>query len=268
MLRINRLSPRLAGALDLVAEMTRRELYQSMAGHGVAKLWSFAVPLVTVGVYLLIFGFVLGSRLNMTQDFPGDYSSYVLIGLLPWLITQHVMSRSTSSLLGNANLVKQVIFPVEVLPTSTLLAVAISFIPAAIVVIGYKIVLAGGLSWLALALPLVVLLHLMLLWGIAFLLSAITPFVRDVREVVSVFSVVAMYFTPAVYLPAWAPRSLLPLIYCNPFSYVTWVYQDVLFFGEVRHPWAWVVVVVLAFASLAGGYFVFRKLKPYWGNVI
>ena len=268
MLTLRRIFRMATSQIDLVREMTTRELFQSMAAHGVVKVWTFSTPLVTVGVYLLVFGFVLGTKLNLSVDFPGDYPSYVLIGLLPWLVTQNVLARSTGALLGNANLVKQVIFPVEVLPTSTVLAVAISFLPATVVVVTYKLVFAGGLSWFALLFPIVALLHLLLLWGLAFALSALTPFVRDIREVVNVFSVLAMYFTPAVYLPAWVPRPFLPFIYANPFSYVTWVYQDVLFYGEFRHPTAWVVFVAISVGSVVGGYSLFRKLKPYWGNVI
>ena len=64
------------------------------------------------------------------------------------------------------------------------------------------------------------------------------------------------------------PRALQPIIYLNPFSYLVWVYQDVLFFGTIRHPYAWVVTALWALLALGLGYRTFERLKPYYGNVL
>jgi len=126
----------------------------------------------------------------------------------------------------------------------------------------------GGLSWMLLLLPLLLALHAMLAIGFSFALSAITAFFRDMREVVTVFTSIAMYLMPLVYLPDWMPGALRPLIYANPLSYIIWVYQDVLFFGSFRHPYAWAIVLLMAPLGLGLGYRTFERLKPYYGNVL
>ncbi len=253
---------------ELVVEMTRREITAAHAGHGLGGLWVYVHPLIIVTTYLLIFGFVLGSRLNTGGSLPGDYPSYVLIGLVPWLMMQASLTRTTSALVGNANLVKQVVFPIEVLPVASFAAATIPYIPAFGMVLVYKLVVAGGWPWTIVLLPLALAMHVMLALGLAFILSGLTAFLRDLRELVAVFCVIAMYFTPAIYLPDWVPGPLRPLLYLNPFSYLTWVFQDVLFFGEIAHPVAWVVTAFLAFTVLGAGYRLFEKLKPYYGNVL
>jgi lipopolysaccharide transport system permease protein len=117
-------------------------------------------------------------------------------------------------------------------------------------------------------LPFVMTMHLLLALGLSFLLAALTPFVRDLREIVVVFTSVVMYLMPTVYLPDWMPGVLQPIIYLNPFSYLVWVYQDVLFFGKFSHPYAWPVTFVFALLALSIGYRTFEKLKPYYGNVL
>jgi lipopolysaccharide transport system permease protein len=219
-------------------------------------------------IYLLVFGFVFGRKVAGEAAFPGDFPSYVLIGLVPWLATQAVLTRSTTALLGNAGLVKQVIFPVEALPVAVVGAVALSYAPAFALVLGYKAFFAGGLPGTAILLLPLLALHAALATGLAFLLAAVTPFVRDVREGVNVLSQVAMYLTPAVYLPSWVPEPLRPLLYLNPFSYLTWAYQDALFFGAVVHPVAWIVLAGLALGALVGGHALFRRLRPFYGNVL
>ncbi|MCC8945696.1 ABC transporter permease [Bradyrhizobium brasilense] len=252
---------------ELLREMVHRDLSAAHAMHGFGALWIFIHPLVIVATYLLIFGFVLGSKLAINADFPGDYSAYILASLVPWLMLQAAIVRGPGALLASANLVKQVVFPIEVLPIAATIAATIPHLPALALVILYK-AYVGGLSWMVLLLPVVLVMHGILAIGLSFALSAITPFFRDLRDIVTVFTSIVMYLMPTVYLPDWMPSVLRPLIYSNPFSYVVWVYQDVLFFGTFKHPYAWVVTLLFALLSLGLGYRTFEKLKPYYGNAL
>ncbi|MGY4261311.1 lipopolysaccharide transport system permease protein [Bradyrhizobium sp. USDA 4516] len=252
---------------ELLREMVHRDLSAAHAMHGFGALWIFIHPLVIVATYLLIFGFVLGSKLAINADFPGDYSAYILASLVPWLMLQAAIVRGPGALLASANLVKQVVFPIEVLPIAATIAATIPHLPALALVTLYK-AYVGGLSWMVLLLPVVLVMHGILAIGLSFALSAITPFFRDLRDIVTVFTSIVMYLMPTVYLPDWMPSVLRPLIYSNPFSYVVWVYQDVLFFGTFKHPYAWVVTLLFALLSLGLGYRTFEKLKPYYGNAL
>ncbi|MDA9430534.1 hypothetical protein XH88_01800 [Bradyrhizobium sp. CCBAU 51627] len=251
---------------ELLSEIVERELSASHAMHGLGAFWIFIHPLVVVGTYLLIFGFVLGSKLSVA-GFEGNFPSYILAGLAPWLMLQAALVRGPGALISSANLVKQVVFPIEVLPIAAAIAASIPHIPALLLVIFYKAVV-GGVSWMLLLLPVVFAIHATLAVGLCFAFSAITPFFRDLRELVTVFTSIAMYLMPTVYLPDWMPKVLQPIIYSNPFSYFIWVYQDVLFFGEFRHPYAWIATVLFALLSLGLGYRTFEKLKPYYGNAL
>lgn len=252
---------------ELLREMVIRDMNSAHALHRLGWIWIFVHPLVMVATYLLIFGFVLGTKIAVSGEFPGDYPGYILAGLVPWLMMQAAIVRAPSALIGNANLVKQVVFPIEVLPITTTIASTIPHLPAIVLVILYKL-LVGGLSWGFLLLPAAFVLHLSLALGLSFALAALTPFFRDLREIVTVFTSVVMYLMPTLYLPDWMPPVLRPIIYLNPFSYLIWVYQDVLFFGAIRHPVAWVVTVLLALLVLGIGYRAFERLKPYYGNVL
>lgn len=110
--------------------MVDRDLSAAHARHGFGALWVFIHPLVVVGTYLLIFGFVLGSKLSITADFPGDYSAYILASLVPWLILQAALVRGPGALIGSASLVKQVVFPIELLPIAATIAATIPHLPA------------------------------------------------------------------------------------------------------------------------------------------
>jgi lipopolysaccharide transport system permease protein len=252
---------------ELLKEMTNRILHVAHAQHGFGGIWIYINPLVVVGTYLLIFGFVLGTRIQNAGEFPGDYPSYVLTGLVPWLMMQAVLTRSPMALTSNASLVKQIVFPIEILPIATAAAAVIPYLPALGLVIIYK-ALVGGLPWTIVLLPVAGLLVAMMAIGLAFALAAITAFIRDVGDVVQSICTIALYLMPIVYLPGWVPGPLRPLMYVIPFSYPAWVMQDVLFFGYIAHPVAWLVTLVFAIVLLAVGFRTFENLKPYFGNVL
>ena len=252
----------------LIQELVARDLRGAHAAHGLGHLWVYLQPLVTVVTFMLIFGVVIGSKITVSTAFPGDYISYILCGLVPWLLTANALGRAPSVFMSNANLVKQVVFPVETLPIASTLGCFMTFAPAFAVMLGYQLIVGSALHLTLLLLPLVVLLHACFILGLMFIFSVLTPFLRDIRELVTVYSSVSMYFTPAIYLPDWVPELVRPLLYLNPFSYVVWVYQDALFYGRVQHGFAWIVFLALALASLALGVAGFRRVKPFLGNVL
>ena len=253
---------------ELISELTQREVTAAHAGHSLGGAWVYIHPLVTIAVYLFVLGFVLGSKITQTAAFPGDYPSYIVIGLMSWLPVQAALVRSTGALTGNASLVKQVVFPIEVLPIASITAAMWPFWPALVLCIAYKAILGAGVGWMTLMLPVAIVMQVALCVGISFILSALTCFMRDIREFVTLFCLVAMYVNPAVYLPEWVPGGFKPFLYMNPFSYLTWTYQDALFFDHFVHPWSWVIMFVMAVVSLTGGYRLFQRLQPYFGNVI
>ena len=112
-----------------------------------------------------------------------------------------------------------------------------------------------------------VLMQVMMMTGIAYLLSPIGAFFKDLKDIVQLFSMMGVFLIPVFYLPDWVPPLFKPVIYINPFSYFIWCYQDLLF-RQATAPWAWLVVFLLSVSSFAAGYRVFRKLKPGLGNVL
>ncbi len=252
----------------LSRELVRRQIKGAHAAHGFGVLWMFVQPMIVVGAMTLVFGVVIGSRLAITEEFPGDYVSYILAGMVPWLVTSHCLARAPSLLVANSGLVKQIVFPVHLLPVAGVLADFAVFSPTIVFLIGYKLIAGGGLTPFVLALPLALALHVSLCLGVSLFLAVTTPFVRDLREIVGVYLAISLYITPAIYLPDWVPAALRPILYFNPASYIVWVYQDLIFFGRIAHGFAWAGLAVLAAAAMIGGLATFRRLRPYVGNVL
>jgi len=253
---------------QLTWEMTRRELTEKYAGQMLAAIWAFVHSAVMVGVYLYIFVFVFKVKLGGSYEMPRDYPTYLLAGLLPWLACAEAMMKGTGALVGNANLVKQVVFPIEVLPVKSVLSSFITQLVMMGLLLLYVQISHGSLPWTVALLPVLFAFQVFGLVGLCCVLSSVGAYFRDLREFTQIFSTVGIYLMPIVYLPTMVPEVFQPLLYFNPFSYLAWCYQDVVYFGRIEHPYAWVVFPVLSTAIFMAGYRVFRSLKPMLGNVL
>src|SRR5262249_22927808 len=111
-------------------------------------------------------------------------------------------------------------------------------------------------------------LQFLMMTGIAFVLAGVTPFLRDLKEIVTVFTVIGVFLIPAFYVPEWVSGYAKLVIYANPFSHVIWVFQDIIYFGALEHPYAWAVFAVMSVASFAIGFRIFSAVKPYAANVL
>lgn len=253
----------------LALEMTKRELTERYSGQVLGLFWTVAHPLFLIALYIFIFVVVFKTRIAGSHtDMPLDYTTYLLAGLIPWLGLQESISRATTAVTSNANLVKQVIFPVELLPLKTVLASFFTQIISTVLLLLY-VVGVQRTAWATFALlPLLMVMQGFLAVGLAFLLSSTGAFFRDLKDIVQILTMAGVYLLPIFYLPEWAPAVFKPLLYANPFSYAIWCYQDVLYYGRFEHPVAWVVFPLFSLGTFILGYRVMRRLKPVLGNVL
>lgn len=252
----------------LIYELAKRELLDRYAGQVFGMLWTIGHPLIMILIYIFIFGFVFRMRVGGTLDLPLDYTSYMLAGVVPWLTFSEVMGKSSTVIINNANVVKQVVFPIEVLPIKSVLASLVTQFVLFFLLAIYTLIANHTLPWTYVFLPILVLFQTLAMIGITYLFSAIGPYFRDLKDFVQIFLSVAFFTLPILYLPEAVPRAIRPLLYANPLSYMIWCFQDVLYFGAVRHPWAWVVFATGSVVLFVFGYRAFRKLKAMFGNVL
>jgi len=253
---------------QLTLEMARREISDRYLGQFFGVFWAFGHPLIFIGVYIFIFAVVFKVKIGGTLALPFDYTVYLLSGLIPWMGFQESMSKSSTAIVSNANLVKQVVFPIEILPVKGVLSSLMTQVIFLIFLFIYVLCMYHTLPLTSLLIPLLLLSQLLAMIGASFILSSVGAYFRDVKDLIQVFSVVGVYLIPAFYLPEYVPALFRPFLYANPFSYFIWCYQDALYFGRIDHPLAWIVFPLLSVTVFYLGYRIFRKLKIMFGNVL
>lgn len=253
---------------DLTIEMARRELSDRYAGQVLGLFWAIGHPVFLISLYVFIFAFVFKQKVGGTLEMPLDYTAYILSGLVAWLSFQESMIKSCNAITGNSALVKQVVFPLEILPVRGVLASLLPLIISLALLIGYVLFTHGSLHLTYLLLPILLFMQFITMIGIAFILASVSTYFRDLKDFVQVFAIAGMYLMPIFYLPNWVPSLFKPLLYLNPFSYLVWCYQDILYYGRFEHPWAWLFMGIASLSTFVIGYRIFRKLKPELGNLL
>jgi lipopolysaccharide transport system permease protein len=252
----------------LTVEMAKRDLAQRYAGQLMGAIWIVGHPLFLTALYVFLFSVVFKMKIGGTYELPLDYTAYMLAGLIPWLAFQAALGSSCLSIVSNSTMVKQFVFHLELLPAKDVLMALVTWLVGMPVVLVY--VLASQQTAFAtwLLLPFVLAIQVLAMLGAAFALSAVSVFFRDLKDFVILFASAGIFLMPIVYLPDMVPRAFRPLLYLNPFSYMIWVYQDVLYFGRIEHPVAWVVYTLGGVMAFALGYQLFRRLKPMFSSVL
>jgi lipopolysaccharide transport system permease protein len=254
---------------ELVLELARREVLDRYAGTTLGSLWALLTPLLTMAIYVALFGFVFPTR------FGGDGSPWlgaalILSGLVPWIAVADCASRAPGTLLAHRALVRQVVFPVEVLPAKAALASLVPQVVGTVVGLAIALATAGPSPMLAL-LPALWLVQGALMLGLMLLLSSLGVWLRDLREIVGFLCNVGLYVAPILLLPQvidGLPRAAQLLVAANPFSHMVWCFHDAVVHQRFAHPWSWLVFPATAAVALALGARLFARLKPAMGEAL
>jgi len=231
---------------ELLLTMLRRELRVKYKGSVLGIVWSYVYPLAMMGVYTLVFSVLLRA-----VSIP-HYSLYVLLGLAVWSFFQAAVQMGTSSIVANANLVRNVWFPRELIPLAIVLAQAFSTLIMFIVLVPIDLaIVPRAASTFLLAIPFLLGL-LLLATGLSWILATANVFFRDVEHLMGVLFLPWFFLTPVLYsldgVPGAAAHSTVihVLRYANPVTPYLEGIRGAMLEGRVPG------VVLLVYTALVG----------------
>ncbi|MFT3780873.1 MAG: ABC transporter permease [Nibricoccus sp.] len=269
---IAQLTPFLSGFArkrELWWQFTVRAVEVRHRGSYLGAVWLVLNPLLMLTLYVTVFGFIFGSRFTDHGD-KKDFALAVFLGLSLFHVLSETIAASPQMIVGNPNLVKKVVFPLEVLPLANVAAYWFHFlINIALLFVGglliAKPLALEGLLWM----PLIIIPHVLLTMGIGWLVAAIGVFFRDINQITQILAQIVLYAS-AIFYPTSriAGSSWWLLLKWNPFLHTVEMSRQVLLWHEainLRHlAYTWIVGgVVCVFGRL-----FFQKTKHAFADVI
>ena len=245
---------------DLFGNLFRRELYARYKGSLLGVGWTFVNPLVLMGVYTLVFSILWRSA--GIQHYP----LFILSGLAIWIFFSGSIQMASASIVGHANLVKQVRFPRQLLPLAVVGSNLVTYVVmiVALAAVNFAVVpRTRATLWavIPLSIPLVALVS-----GLAIVLAALSALYRDVEHLLLTVLLPWFFLTPVFYdlrtLPGVQdhPAVMEIMRWVNVATPYVEAIRGPLFYGQYPGVSEVVYVVVVGAAALVLGAFVFRRL--------
>lgn len=261
-------------ARELTANLVQRDLKVRHRGTFLGMLWSLANPLLVVGLFYLIFRFVL--RQQPAPDLPRPdghdvpFAVYFFCGLTLWNVFSNSASNGTGSVVGSGYLLRKVYFPRQILPLSTVLSALVAFGFELAVLLVVVLAFVGPPDLHLLWLPLIVGIVALLSYGAALLLSALTVFLRDVAHFIGLLLQLGFWGTPILYSLQYVAdhEGVVRLLKLNPMTGAVVSFRNVVLLNHAPDLPLLAYSLGFAVVLVAVGTLVFRRWERLFPEIV
>jgi len=231
-------------------------------------LWSFVNPLLMLSVYTMFFSVILKVRWGDQPQSRSEFAMLLFVGLILHGFIAECINRAPGLVTGNVNYVKKVVFPVGILPIVAACSALFHWLISLSVLALALVVLDNGIPP-TFPLILVVMAPLVLYGlGISWILASLGVYLRDVNQVVGVFSQILLFISPVFFPVTHIPEQYRGLFMANPLTTIIEQARDVVVFGRVPDFSAWGNQLMIAAGFCVVGFLFFRATKRGFADVL
>ncbi len=228
----------------------------------VGAAWSIIRPLLTTIIFTIVF-----SRVAKLESPGVPYALMVFAGMLPWQFFSNALSESSSSLIGNANLITKVYFPRLIIPASSVITSLVDLGISFIILLGMFAWYQFMPSWHIVFLPLFILLAFTCAFGIGLYLTAVNVKYRDFRYIIPFIVQFGLYISPVGFSSAVVSDKWKLLYSLNPMAGVIDGFRWCLL-GQPIHWQSFFLSVGMTILFLWFGLYYFRKMERSFADNI
>ncbi|HDS0940197.1 ABC transporter permease [Pseudomonas plecoglossicida] len=253
----------------LILNLTKREVIGRYRGSYLGILWSLFNPIFMLAVYTFVFSIVFNARWGTSGS--GSKTEFALVlftGMIVFSLFSECIIKAPSLITSNSNYVKKVVFPLEILPAVALTSALFHLMVSFLVWLAFYISFFGTPKITSLLLPLVLLPLMFFTLGLSWLLASLGTFLRDVGQVVGIFTTALMFLSPIFYPISAIPEQYRYLINLNPLTHVIEHARDVLVWGTTPEPITWFIALCGSIASAWIGFAWFQKTRKGFADVV
>lgn len=250
----------------LIWQMAKRDILGRYKGSVLGLGWSLLYPLLLLATYTFVFRLIFKARWPGMEDHPGNFALNLFAGLLLFNLFAEVVGRAPRLVLEQPNLVKRVIFPLQVLPWVGLAGALFHALLSMGVLLAGVLLVQGGLPLSALATPLIVLTLLPMLLCLGWLLAGFGVFLRDIGQMVAPVLNVMLFLTPVLYPASALPPKIQQWLVLNPLTLPIESLRAALLLGQWP-VWTSLLLYTLVWTALAAlAAFAFSRLQPAFAD--
>ena len=250
---------------QLFLKLLRRDFAERYRGSYLGVLWSLLLPLLSLLVFTFFFGVIFQLRwTGGSGNSLGELALILFVGMALYNFLGECFSRAPGLILAHQNYVKNVVFPLEILPVVMVASALLTLTVTLLVILALQAMTGQGLTWTALLLPIVVAPLVLFVLGLSWFLAALGVYIRDIQQLVVPLVQLMMFLSPVFYPVSALPESIRPWLQLNPLALVIDQTRWIILFGQ---PMDWTAYLLClgagALTALLGVYWFARTRKGF-----
>jgi teichoic acid transport system permease protein len=254
----------------LIWKLAKNDFKKRYAGSYLGAFWAMAQPVVTVGMYYVVFDIIMGGSASRTAaDVP--FVLFLTAGLVPWFYFSEALNSGTNALREYDYLVKKVVFKISILPIIKIIAATFIHVFFVLVLLVVAAVYGYYPSIYTLQLVYYSACLFVFVLALCYTTCAVVVFFKDLSQIISIALQIGMWATPILWdIDTLENNRWVSVLKLNPLVYVVngyrsaiyerqWFFED--FFSTM---YFWIVTVVL----FGIGALIFKRLKVHFADVL
>ena len=253
----------------LIFALTKREVLGRYRGSLFGIFWSLINPMLMLAIYTFVFSVVFKSRWGTSGS--GSRVEFALVlfaGLIIFNLFSECISRAPTLIISNANYVKKVIFPLEVLPWVVMGGALFHFFISLIVWFCAYIIFYGTPQPSFLLAPLILVPYIFFVMGVCWAFSSLGVFIRDISQMIGMLITVLMFVSPIFYPVTALPLEYQKFVLLNPLALPIEMMRDFIFWGVLPGLKTLIGYWIFSLATAALGFAWFQKTRKAFADVI
>jgi lipopolysaccharide transport system permease protein len=253
----------------LINQLVRREVIGRYRGSVLGVAWSFFNPVIMLIVYTFVFTVVFKARWGVVGDEThANFAVILFVGLIVHGLFSEVATRAPNLILANVSYVKRVVFPLEVLPWVAMGSALFHTLISLVVLLLAQLLLSHHVPWTAMLFPLILAPLVFGTMGVAWFLTSIGVYVRDVGQTISIVTTIMLFLAPVFYPISALPPSFQTVMHLNPLTFVIEEGRKLLLFGQLPNWGGWALYLAASIASAWCGFWWFQKTRKGFADVV
>lgn len=239
---------------EVLRLLVSRDLKLKYERSALGYFWTILEPLLLAFMYWFVFEKIAGIDIE-------NYPLLLIAGILPWLWWSGTVSQSTNSIAGQARLVTSTKLPREIWVLRAVGSKAVEYVLSLPVLVLFVLITGASTGSGLLLFPIAFAIQIVLLTGVALLLSSIAVIVPDIKRLIRITNRVFFYMSPVLYPTSRVPDEYKAILQFNPLSGILEAYRAAWFPEQYEGHQGLVIAGIEAVIIFSLGWWAFSRLE-------
>ena len=254
---------------SLITALVKREVVGRYRGSIMGIAWSFFTPILMLVIYTFVFSIVFQARWGLeSNESKTDFAIILFVGLIVHGLFAECINRAPVLIISNANYVKKVIFPLEILSLVAFGSALFHTVISLVVMLLAQLILNQHMPLTVLLFPFVLLPLAFATLGFAWFFASLGVYVRDIGQITGIITTVLL-FVSAVFFPISAlPPQYQGWLKLNPLALIIEQSRKTLIFGQLPDFGQWGIMLAVGMLIAWAGFAWFQKTRKGFADVL